>query len=302
MRSQIYEKIVFMNASGNQVIIVDKSINNRWEMIGRTGFTAPEVELITETYANGVTKTLQRIVSPRTCTITILAIGKTPEQLDTEFGEMISILMDITKGIEGKLYITRPDGSVLYLNCVYSGGANVKEEYRLFRRFTLSFYASDPYFYRDIDDVFIDIPPKARLTLRNRLMLGTGHVLGENMGRGEQLVINNGQETIQPIIRVNSLKGTLAIWNDANGDRIVFNEVVIGREKTLVIDTRDINKTIYIEDSDGSMSPAGQYLNWSNIEFDFALIPGENSIKFQTEDLSASKGLTLQLSERYLSA
>lgn len=302
MRNQIFERIVFVNATGNQTIISDTSIDNRWEMIGRQGFTAPEVEVITETYANGVTKTLQRILKPRTVSIKMLAFGTTPERMDAEFEEMIATLMDISNGVEGKLYITRTDGSVVYLNCLYSGGANVEENYRKFRQFTLEFYASDPYFYRDIEDALIEIPPSARLTLRNSLMLGQGHVMGENSGYGQGIVINNSQEIMQPILRIYSLKGSVIITNETNGDVVEFDNIVVGKGKTLVVDTRDAYKNIYIEEKNGDVTPAGQYLNWSNIGFEFRIMPGTNSIKFATEELSASLGMLLKLSERYLSA
>lgn len=298
----VFESLKFVNASGNQVLLVDKAIDNQWELGGRYGFTAPDVDLITETYANGVTKILRRIIKPRTCGVNLIAKGKTSSQLDAQFDEMIGLLMDVSKGEVGRLYVTRSDGSVVYLNCTYSGGANVRKDYKRFRKFSVEFYGADPYFYRELDQVFIEVPASARLTLHNGLSLYSGRVLGENTGIGESVIINNGSEIIQPIIRIQHVKGDLMITNITNGDRIRFNNIVVAKNDVLVIDTRDTDKEIYIEHSDGTTSPAGQYLNWENIEFNFGLVSGENHIQFKTGERSTTEGMSFQMFERYLTA
>lgn len=306
MHKQNYGKLVFVNASGNQVILSDKTVDHHWEFVGRYGFSAPEVQYITETYANGVTKILKRIVQPRTCGVRMFVYGKTSAKRDEEFFDMISGLMDVSNGEVGRLYVTRSDGSTVYLNCAYMSGLNVKDEYYNFHKFNLEFYAADPYFYRDLDDVYINVPLSARLTLHDELYLSNNetrvHVLGENTGLGTGMIRNNGSDVIQPVMRISRVKGSLTIENERNGDKIEFNDILIPRGDTLVIDTRENEKDIYIEHSDGTISPAGQYLNWGNIEFDFNLPMGENVIKFQVGSRSTTDGMTFQLSERYLSA
>ena len=306
MRNKAFRKLSFVNASGNQVLIFDETINNRWELGGRWGFTAPQVTPIKETYANGVTKVLKRVVEPRSCGVNVIAVGKTEEQLDDDFGEMLEILMDVSNGVIGKLYVTRSDGSEVYLNCMYISGADVAKDYRRFRNFKLEFYAADPYFYRDLDDVFINVPLSARLTLHDGLYLSNDltkvHVLGENTGTGTGAILNNGSDLIQPIMRISRVKGDLSVTNKQTGDKIEFDDILIPRGDTLVIDTRDSDKNIYIEHEDGTISPAGQFLNWGNIEFDFSLTPGENIIEFVTGSRSTTDGMTFKMSERYLSA
>lgn len=303
MRNDVFKALTFENSAGDRVVIFDEHVANRWEMSGRWGFTAPEITNITETYASGITKVLRRIVKPRTCGVNLILKGKTRAQRDAEFDEMVEILMDVYgEGDTGRLYVTRSDGSVVYLNCVYSGGANIKEEYRLFHKFSIEWFGADPYFYRDLDDVFIEVPPSERLTLHDGLYLGQGHVLGENSGTGVKTIINQGSGVISPVLKISRVKGSLTIVNETNGDTIEFEDITIVKGDNLVIDTRDATKTIYVEHQDGTISNASQFLNWGNIEFDFHLNPGENVIKFTAAERSTTEGMTLQLSERYLSA
>ena len=104
-------------------------ITRWWELRGRSGFTAPEMEIISQRYANGVTKILKRMLTPRTVSVKMVVTGDTTAERDASFFSMIKRLMDLNGGDTGKLYVRRSDGMVVYLNCAYSSGLSIVEEY-----------------------------------------------------------------------------------------------------------------------------------------------------------------------------
>ena len=302
MAEPVFLSLVYENASGVRTVLSDSAVSENWELRGRKGFTAPEVDIITQRYASGVTKILKRITEPRTVSVNMVIVGDNREDRDELFFEMIGKLMDITNGEVGRLYAMRSDGTEVYLNCAYSSGLSIVEEYKKFHRFTLDFYAADPYFYRDLEDVTILLPPEAKITLRDGLYLGQGHVLGETTGQGEGVIVNHSSEALQPVIKVGSVSGQFEITNLTTGDRLHLINVNTGRNGVLWIDTREATKSIYIEYSDGTRVSAGQCLDWSNIDLQFPIVSGENRIIFEAGVGSYTEGVVFSMSERYLSA
>ena len=302
MDNNIHETVVFQNASGEIITLSDPTVSHCWELRGRSGFSAPDVDIITQKYANGVTKILKRQLQPRTVSLNMIVIGKDKSQRDALFYDMAGRLMDAasTDG-EGRLILRRSDGVIVYLNCVYSSGLRITEEYRKFHRFTLEFFAADPYFYSDLDDVEISLGSDAKITLRDRLLLGTGHVLGEITGEGHGIVKNNSYETILPVIKAKRINGTFRITNETTGQVLAFNNIITDVDQTLVIDTRGSTKSVKIVNPDGSWITAGQYLDWSNINMDFEIVQGENEITFSAGVGSYTEGITLEMSQRFLS-
>lgn len=298
----VFDSLVYENASGVKTILSDRTITSYWELRGRSGFTAPEVEIITQRYANGVTKILKRITQPRTVSVNMVVTGNSTAQRDALFFDMISHLMNISGGEVGKLYIKRSDGVEVYLNCAYSSGLSITEEYKKFHRFTLEFYAADPYFYHDLEDVEITLPPSSKITLRDGLYLGMGHLLGETTGEGQGVVTNYSAETLQPVIKAAQVKGNFSIKNQTTGQELVLHDIESKLTDTLVIDTRDSMKNIYILHDDGTKTAAGQYLDWNNVDLDFSIVSGENTISFVAGVGSYTEGVVFEMSERYLSA
>jgi len=302
MDNRVFPSLTFVNAKGVQTVLVEKNLKTFFEIRGRSGFTAPDVELITQKYFDGTTKVLKRQVQPRTVAVNMIAVGKSEAHRDDLFFKMISQLMDISGGEIGKLYVTRSDGLVVYLNCAYSSGLNVTEDYRRFQQFTLEFYAADPYFYWDLDDAEILLGADSKITLRDKLMLGQGHTLGEIIGDGHGFIENNGTETILPVIKATRINGSFTIENITTGQILTLNNIVTEENETLVIDTRGATKSIKIIDANGSERAAGQYLDWSNINMEFEIAPGKNEIVFSSSIGSYTEGITLEMSQRYLSA
>lgn len=302
MDNKVFPSLVYVNAKGIRTTLAEQNLKTHFEIKGRSGFTAPEIELKTQKYFDGTTKVLKRQMQPRTVSINMIAIGKTEAQRDALFFQMISQLMDVSGGEIGKLYVMRSDGIVVYLNCAYMSGLSVTEDYRRFQQFTLEFYAADPYFYRDIEITPITLPPESKITLRDGLLFGAGHVLGETTGEGYGIVKNNGYESILPVIKAKRINGTFRITNETTHQTLALNNIVTEQDQTLVIDTRGSTKSIKIVNSDGTWLSAGQYLDWENINMEFEIASGENVITFSAGVGSYTEGIEIEMSERFLSA
>lgn len=299
----VYESLIFENTLGERIELSVAGNSELWEVIGRTGFSAPPVEMVTQRYANGMTKMLRRLISPRTVSVSMVVRGDTREERDAVFFDMIGKLFGRSGDGEGKLHVMRSDGSEVYLNCIYSDGLDtLTEQYKKFHRFTLSFYAPDPYFYHDLTPVEIRIPPTNMLTLSNLLQVGNYHKIGEYTGEGEGVIYNASQVAINPVIKLKSPRGNCTIENQTTGERIVLSGLLLAQDDTLIIDTTERGKGIFVQHADGTRSPAGQYLDWESLDFDFHIAVGVNEISFTVGAGSYTEGLTFEMTERFLSA
>lgn len=296
----MFRKLVYENASGKQVVLNDSTIKQYFEVGTRSGFTAPEVELITQKYINGKEKIIGRILKPRVVTMTFIIVGGSAAKRDSVFFDMIEKLIDVSGGDVGKLYIKRSDGKTVYLNCAYSSGLSVVEQYEKYHQFTLEFYASDPYFYNDykftsrINDIDSDI-----VTLADDLYLGVWY-LGIGNINGHGVVINHLEETVDPIIQIKGRRQNITITNTTTNDSISFVNLPIYQGDTLVIDTREQAKDARIEKEDGTVISALQYLDWSTMNMSLQLVPGSNGINFT--GYGEIQPITFAYNQQFLSA
>jgi len=296
----MFRKLVYENASGKQVVLNDSTIKQYFEVGTRSGFTAPEVELITQKYINGKEKIIGRILKPRVVTMTFIIVGGSAAKRDSVFFDMIEKLIDVSGGDVGKLYIKRSDGKTVYLNCAYSSGLSVVEQYEKYHQFTLEFYASDPYFYNDykftsrINDIDSDI-----VTLADDLYLGVWY-LGIGNINGHGVVINHLEETVDPIIQIKGRRQNITITNTTTNDSISFVNLPIYQGDTLVIDTREQSKDARIEKEDGTIISALQYLDWSTMNMSLRLVPGSNGINFT--GYGEIQPITFAYNQQFLSA
>ena len=296
-----FESLVFENASGEKIPLSTPDTSQWWELRGRSGFTAPEMEIITQKYANGVTRILKRMLKPRTVTVNMVITGQTTEERDMFFFEMVSALMDVDGGSTGKLYVRRSDGLVLYLPCTYSSGLSIVEEYRKFHRFTLEFFAPDPYFYKDLEGKTIPVHEGNYLTLSDTILFGTRRI-GDFISEGSGVINNPSTENLQPVIRLEGVNGGLSIMNTDSGKSLVLAGLAMTSGQVLVIDTRDDSKNVYIENPDGTTQQAGQYVVYDNTEYEFPIVPGINRISYVGSYGSVIQKLDFSMSQRYLSA
>ena len=277
-----FDSLTFENAAGKRVILSSQNISQYWELRGRSGFTAPDVKLITEKYVNGNERIVNRIVSPRTVRINMIVTGKTTAICDRIFFDMVDVLMDTSKGEVGKLYVTRSDGRVVILNCAYSGGMNIKEEYTNFHRFTLEFYASDPWFYTlPIKQTVEFGGESSAITLSETLYLGSWR-LGWGKTNGVALVENRTGAPAEPIYEIAGSRSDLSIRNHSSREGIKFKDMDMDGDETLVIDTRSRYKSAYFRHADGSVSTALGYLVWSAVNLSLPMPEGQSYISVET--------------------
>lgn len=300
MAGSVFESLIYENASGNRVILSDRSVSANWELVGRSGFSAPEVELITQKYINGQEKIVGRIIKPRTVSINMVVTGATTAQRDALFFDMVEKLINVGGGEIGKLWITRSDGSVVYLNCAYSSGLKVVEQYRKFHLFTLEFYAEDPYFYSQdiVQDVEL-VESSEPITLSDDLYLN-GWKLDWAMSGGVNMVTNPYTHQADPIYKISGVRVNLTILNSTISKSLQFDDLNMALGDAIVIDTRERQRSAYIEHPDGSVTDILGNLLWSNVDLSLPLAPGNNYLSVSS--LGEAADLEISISMTALSA
>ena len=289
----VFEALSFVNPSGKTVKISDTSVTKYWELRGRSGFAAPDVELITQKFANGTTKVLKRFIAPRTVRINMVLVGDTTAERDQYFAQMVRDLIDIGGGNVGQLYITRSDGTTVYLNCTYSSGLNVVDEYRKFHRFTLEFYASDPYFYKDQSWV--------------TLLENASANLGSTIVGPPVTVVNDGDAPIQPVIKITNSVSDIAAWltfRINNEGKLFVHFRNINTYQKFVIDTRDYSRDLYIINYDNTITSAWKDLSWGSSSMNLNIPVGTTTVSLwvQYADNTTIGKAEMLLANRYLSA
>ena len=299
MDGSAFESLIYENASGNRVILSDRSVSANWELIGRSGFSAPEVELITQKYINGQTRVIGRIIKPRTVKINMVLTGTSAAKRDSLFFSMVEKLIDAGGGEIGKLWITRSDGSVVYLNCAYSSGLKITEQYRKLHKFTLEFYAEDPYFYSQEIEFSVPAADRQPFTLGNNLYLETWCLDYENIS-GSAIVNNPYISQADPVFEIPDARYTLTITNNSVGKSCGFRSLDLTDGDDLIIDTRERSRSAIIIRKDGTVETAVGNLSWSNYSLSVPLIPGDNAVIFNT--VGVYRDLDIKITQASLSA
>ena len=300
MDGSAFESLTYENAAGIQTILSSRSVSSYWELGGRSGFSAPTIELITQKYVNGAEKIIGRIVKPRTVKINMVVTGGSRAKRDALFFDMIAKLMDTSKGETGRLYVTRSDGKTVILNCAYSSGLNVADQYRKLQKFTLEFYASDPYFYASTMPQTVPATDIDVKTLSEDLYLDDSWCLGDGICSGIGQVDNPSDLPVEPVISITGARKTLQITNQTAGWSINLSGMDLAGTDRLVIDAREKSKDIYIVHADGTTESGLQYLDWSVLGFGMPLELNGNTILWSSE--GTANPLTFEASQQFLSA
>lgn len=274
--------LVYENAAGGRVVLSGSTVKQYWELGNRTGFTAPDVNLIKEKYVNGNERIVNRIIEPRTVSFVMVVTGKTEAIRDKIFADMVDILMDTSKGEVGKLYIGRSDGRTVFLNCAYSGGLNISEQCRTLHRFTLEFYAADPYFYTLPITQTVEFSNFTPITLAENLFLGIWR-LGWGTLKGTAIVENRTGHLGEPIYEIAGTRNDFKIRNHSRQEQISFKHLDMANDdKSLVVDTRSRYKSAYVRHSDDTVSTALGSLEWSAISLSLPMPEGNSYISIET--------------------
>lgn len=274
---KVFKSLIFVNSSGKHVVLVSPSTTNLFELSGRSGFSAPEVELITQKYINGQIKVVGKIIKPRTMKINIIAKGESRAMRDAMFFQMVEDLIEVDGNNTGRLYITRSDGSIVYSNCQYLKGLDIAEKYRRFHKFSLEFYAADPYFYsNDITQTIALTEEALPITLNDNLYLNGWRLNWAAVTGGANIVTNPYAHKADPIYKISGVREDLSIINSTISKSISFNELNMSLGDVFIIDTRERQRSAYIEHPDGSTTDALGSLLWTNEDLSLPLVSGGN--------------------------
>ena len=293
------ESLIYVNSSGEMAVLSGGDTEYMWELLKRSGFTAPDVELITQKYVNGINKVLGRIVLPRTVRMNFVLVGDDVVERDERFAELVAKLMNVEKGENGKLYVGAPSGKGYVLNCAYSSGLNITDEYKKFHRFTLEFYASDPYFYSEEEVSYIDLEASDVITLSDDLTLG-GWCLGWGDLSGTGMVDNQLGQSVDPVFRISGSRASLKITNLVTGKSLEFADMDLEPTDTIIIDTRERYKTAYVLHANGKTDSILGNMIWTTTDLSLPLATGNNT--FSVKSFGEIDKLEVAASLSYLSA
>lgn len=254
--------VYFVNSQGKRAILSSSKNHNYWELMGRSGFTAPEVDIFSEQMASGATVYMGKSIKPRNCSMRMVCRGQSTAERDRIFFDMLGILLDADGTGEGKLYVRRSDGATFYLNCVYSGGMNIVEEYQKLHLFTLNFYAADPCFYRTGEVIYITPNGNSgTFTVNNRSAYNTNFYM----------------DTYPTGV----LSGN--ITNSTTGKKLTFAQTSLTAFGHLYVYLSKYKKQIY-RWYNGVQIPAANLFDWNNSDSDFCAVSGENTFTYQLTD------------------
>lgn len=299
MADNIFKTLVYENPSGVQTILSSPAMTNYWEVGRRKGFTAPQVKIITQKYVNGNVRIVNTIKEPRTVSVTMILTGKTEASRDKYFHDMVDRLMDTTKGDVGKLYIMRSDGLKVHLNCAYASGLDVVDQYKNLSKFTLEFYAADPYFYGVESIQTAEWNGGDIITLSQTLTLGQW-CLGWGNLYTTKLLTNKLYGSVDPIYEIEGSRKSIMIRNASVKTFIEFDDLEMINGDTLVIDTRERYKRAYIRHADGTETTAMGSLRWKTISLSLPVPPGQSYLT--AESVGEPSPLNVIMMNQYLSA
>lgn len=294
----------FITSNGKEVILNNyDQERNVWELWGRTGFVAPALEYVDEQYADGYVETLAVRIPPRDVTLNLVVHGSSMLGRDRVLHNIVNQIFE--HGIKqswGKLKVQRKDGTLVYLNCFYSGGLESQAEEDPFTHLlSISFHAPDPYFYdfTPTEFYFTDTEQDG-LYLSDETYLGNITYLSGGVMSSETIVDNAGQ-IAYPVITVTGPAKNIKFENLLNGAKIEFAdgfELLLG--DVLEIDCRDRRRGIW-RTRDGVKTDITNTLRLG-ASLVFALATGKNNIKITYTDTTAATSVNFSFQRRWLSA
>lgn len=295
----------FITSRGEEIVLdnyyAEKTI---WELYGRTGFEAPPVEFVDQQYADGYTETIAIRLPSRDVAINMVVRGNTTYARDKVLRGILNRIIEHGAQTNwGKLKVLKSDGTYVYLNCHYSGGAaEISEEGAEYHLLTMNFHAADPFFY-DVDNTefyFSD-------TEQDGLYLGEEQYLGDNVYlsggimSSETIVKNTGQTTY-PVITVTGPAKNISFHNSLTGLTLEFDTgYTLTAGEVLTIDCRDRKRSIKFTDTEGVTTDITNILK-AGSSLAFPIVYGDNNITITYTDTTEDTSVDFSFQKRYLSA
>lgn len=275
-----------------------------WELYGRTGFEAPAINFIDEQYADGMIETVAVTIPARNITVNLVVHGKTRLQRNEVLHGIVNQIVEYgARTSWGKLKVEQADGTIVYLNCFYSGGLESQAESDpLTHLLSLNFHAADPYFYDTAmtQTVFQDTE-QSGLYLGDTVYLSDTTYLEGGALSSDMQIDNPGQLTY-PVIRIQGPARNIKVENlTANAKVEITTGYALPAGEVLRIDCRDRRRGI-THISAGGVETDRTDLLASGSSLVFPLLSGANRIKLTYTDTTAATHMKFMFQKRFLSA
>ena len=321
--------ISYTNARGETVILDSDESTALWELYGREGCEAPELEYKEVTYADGTTETLLVRMKPRDVVLYFnVLLRNGAQRSDFETLKTKLIQTGTREGNWGRLMIRRTDGTEAYLNCVYTGGLDdIVRRYPTSTKFSLVFHAQDPLFHNADDTQYVIAPDDASgwlylqpdddpLYMAALTFTGGTYTFAEdnstdnpngvymksaNAESHDEVTI--GTQTVYPTIMISGTARNIRLINQTTGKKIEFAaSVTVTGKYYVLIETKPLHrKAVRVNVNTGAATNIAGKLT-ADSTLDFPLERGTNVILFRNSEATPESLCTLTYMEGYLSA
>lgn len=230
---------------------------------------------------------------PRDIDLPLYISADTESLLRTKLRQILSIFNPLDG--EGKLRVTRPDGTKREINCRYHQGMQLVEDERsfgsVFAKCIVTFRCSDPLWY--------DATP-----LSNSFSGGTTvaffpitpiHLNSSGIFAVPAPIINAGDLETWPVWVIQGPGSGIVLRNSGTGELIDLTGISLLVGESITIDTREGKRTVLKGDGTnlyGSMLPGSSL---------WPIYKGSNSIQVDMTGTTAASRVTLTYYQRYLS-
>lgn len=329
----------YINARGEEIILSDSEHSFIGELYGREGVEAPALKYSEILYGNGSTEIVVLNAEPRPVTFYFSAPLETP-RLREKFEEVKQqlIQMGTRSGGWGKLKIRRRDGTLRYLNCVYTGGLeDVVRTNRVDVTFSLTFRANDPLFYEGfVTRYVIEADAAGGYLMMKDLSFPDGYDFAldncddnpdglymadltepesDNIDANPDSVymrsaasesgddIEIAGQKIYPTITISGSARNIRLINQLTGKKIEFAaDVVVDGANSIRIVTQPLHqKVVRIDGTTGAETSIIHKLT-ADSSLDFYLERGTNTICYRNSESTPESKCTFEYTEGFLSA
>ena len=326
--------VSYINARGEEIVLDDTERTFIGELYGRAGDEAPALTYTEILYGDGSTDIVVLNAQPRDVTLSFWAPTGTPDlrkRLESVKQQLLQT--GARSGNWGKLKLRRPDGSLVYLNCVYTGGlSDIVREYPTHVKFSLTFRASDPLFYdgyvttftiepdaadgylmmKDLEDPEDDDIAHNPDGLYMADLDDTDHDDADHnpdavymrsaaSETGEEITIE-GQK-IWPSITISGSAKNIRIVNSLTGKKLEFDpSVVVDGANAILIETKPLHRKVVTVDATTGAETSIIAKLTPDSSLDFCLERGTNPIAYRNSESTPESKCVFEYTEGYLSA
>ena len=263
---------------------------------GRAGAFMPPVRFSEDTipYSHGM-RVKSATFGPRELDLPLYLSGPSEDALRLAIRAFLSKLDPI--GDDGRLRVTRPDGTARELYCRYSRGGELVEDTRNYGitscRTILTFRAAN-------DPLWYDTTPVSLTFVAGTAVAffpGTPFLLSPSAIFSSPFDVNNiGDAETWPIITLTGPGSNIVLRNLTSGEKLEFlSSFALTAGQTLTIDTREGKRTV--TRNDGTK-------HYDKLTVDSTMWPvykGINSLQLDMTATTVASSLTLTYFKRYFS-